>query len=288
MVVVTGDAVLGLVWVVLFAYTMKRWTPERGRAAALEWADKRRVSCDEQWLDPVQRQLRTNVQADFVAMYFLFGVLVQVPASVKPYAACLVGLPAVVVIARGLTFSRMILPPGTRVARARELVLADYLPTRTRLLVWLAAACGLAACLSVAVVRDQWIVAVSGLLLLAPPIAIERAGARLVRMPEPADSAAHLYLQDAFRSDLLRFAAMRSPLAASALVGYLGIFLLDGNEGVAAILIVLGVCLFAVLMIDALDFRDDPAGHMRVRLWRALPHERVLGPQDPIPTRGAA
>src|SRR3954469_25561418 len=134
-IVVTGDVVLGLLWVGIFIWTTKRWTPERGRTAALEWAERRRVSCDEQWLEPVQRQLLTNAQADLVGMFFLFGLLVQVPASAKPYAACLVGLPAVVVIARGLTFSRMILPPGMRVARARELELADYLPTRTRLLV---------------------------------------------------------------------------------------------------------------------------------------------------------
>ena len=287
-IAVTGDVVLGLLWVVLFAITMKRWTPERGRATALKWADRRRVSCDEQWLDPVQRQLRTNLQADLLGMFFLFGVLVQVPASAKPYAACLVGLPAVVVIARGLTFSRMILPPGTRVARARELVVSDYLPTRTRLLVWLAAASALAACVVVTVVREQWMVAVSGLLVLAPPLAIEGAGARLVRMPEPADAAAHLYLQDAFRSDLLRVAAMRSALAAGALVGYLGLFLLDAAEGAGATLIVLGVGLFAGLMVDGLDYRGDPAGYVRVRLWRALPNERVLRPQDPFPTHGVA
>lgn len=255
----------------MYVYSMRRWTPERGREAARTWADKRQVVCDEAWLDPVQRQLRTNLQADLIALFFLLYALNLAPVSIKAYAALLVSTSYVLVIARGLSISRQILPPGPRVARARQVIAADYLPGRTRQLAWASAVSGLTACVALGSVHDNRVVAAAGLVLLIPPVAIEWAGARLSRMPEPADSAAHLYLQDAFRSDILRFASLRSTLAAATLTGYIGIDTIIGAQAwVPAVLVGLAVLLFVGLVQEGGDLRQNPVGYMRSRLWRGV------------------
>jgi len=270
-VIVTGDVVLALAWVALYVFTMRRWTPERGREEARKWADKRHVVCDEAWLDPVQRQLRTNLQADLVALFFLFYALNLAPVSIRAYAAVLVSASYVWVIARGLDISRQILPPGPRVARARQVTARDYLPGRTRWLAWASAAAGLTACFALGSMRDSRVVAAAGLVLLLPPAAIEWAGARLSRMPQPADSAVHLYLQDAFRSDILRFASLRFALAATTLTGYLGLATLSGSPAwVPAVLVGAAVLLYVPLFRDVVDLRKDPGDYMRGRLWRGV------------------
>jgi hypothetical protein len=149
-VIVGGDVVLALAWVGLYVFTMRRWTPERGRDAARTWADKRQV-------------------------------------------------------------------------------------------------------------------------LLVPPAVIEWAGARLSRMPQPANSAAHLYMQDAFRSDLLRFASFRSALAAATLTGYVGLATVVGAQAwLPAVLVGLGALLLVALVREVGDLRQDPVGYMRSRLWRGV------------------
>ena len=270
-VIITGDLVFVLGWVALFVFSMRRWTPERGRDAARKWADNRQVACDDAWLNPVQRQLRTNYHADLVALFFLYCALNLAPAPIKPYAALLVSTPYVVVIARGLSISRQILPPGPRVARARQVTAADYLPGRTRQLAWACAVSGLAACVALGWVRDNQALAAAGLLLLIPPASIEWVGQRLSHMPQPADSAEHLYLQDAFRSDLMGFASFRSALAAATLTGYLGVDAIAGSVAwVPVVLVGVAALLFVGLFRQTGDLRENPAGYMRSRLWRGV------------------
>jgi hypothetical protein len=106
-------------------------------------------------------------------------------------------------------------------------------------------------------------------------------------MPEPADSAAYLYLQDAFRSDLVRSAAFRSTLGGvfvCTLVSWAMIW-----QNVAwCVPLLLGVLMMIWLFLETPDFRNDPAGYMRSRLWPTLTPGQVLRSGDPLPTRAAS
>lgn len=269
---------LGVAYVGQFRW----WTPRRLRSDADKWAGQRLVVKDERWMTSIESQLKANFRADLVWVYFGTTVLMQMPVSHKAYAACLAAVPATLMILRALT-SRPMLPPGKRVARVRELTLNDYLPERSRRFMWMTGAAGGAACVAAGVTREQWPVALSGLLLFVPPASVELVGMRLARMPEPADSAAHLYLQDAFRSDLVRLAALRSALGASFLCGLVSLFLLTDSSGpVPVVLLVIAVLLYVRLLSEASDIGKRPAAYMRARLWPTLAPGQVVMPDDPV------
>lgn len=261
------------------------WRPERRRADARRWATRHLAAYDERWQEPVERQLKANVRLDFLATFLLSSALLRMPVSGKAYAACLVALPGVLAALNGLAFSRVPLPPGTRVARLRELTLTDYLPNRTRQLMWASGATGCLACVVLGVVTDRWVVAASGALLVLAPLAVEYAGTQLARMPEPADSAARLYVQDAFRSDLIRSAAVRSSLGA-AFAGLLVAWamVLDHPGWVPVTLLGIVGLLIVCLCLQGSDLRHTPAAYMRSRLWPNLTPHQVVRPGDALPT----
>jgi hypothetical protein len=283
---IVGTVGVSVMWVLLYVGSLRWWTPERRRADAWKWAQRHLASYDERWLEPVERQMLSSFRIDCVCMILLSYVLFVVPTSAKAYIGCLVALPTVMAILRGLAFSRVVVPPGERVARLRELTVEDYLPKRTRVLMWRCGAAGSLTCLVLGFTRDQWFVAVSGLLLLAAPATVDLAGARLARTPEPAESAAHLYTQDAFRSGLIRMAALRSAMGGTyvcLLVSWALVF----TEPVWAVGVVLGVVLFVAMFREARGFGKAPAAYMRSRLWPTLAPGQVLAPGDPVPAGGA-
>ena len=263
------------------------WRPERRRADAWKWAMRHMAAYDERWQEPVERQLKANVRVDFLEIFFLCSVLIQVPTSGKAYAACLVAVPGILSTLNGLAFSRGELPPGTRVARLRELSLTDYLPARTRRMMWASGVAGCLACVVLGVATDRWVVGASGGLLVLAPLAVEYAGTQLARMPEPADTAARLYVQDAFRSDLIRGAAVRSSVGAALACLLVAWALVMEHPGwVPVILLAIGCLLVLCLCLQGSDFRNTPAAYMRSRLWPTLTPHQVVRPGDalPVPT----
>jgi hypothetical protein len=216
-------------------------------------------------------------------------VAVQVPVSMRGFVACLALVPALLSTLRGASLIRDVsVPTGTRVARLRELCLSDYLPSRLRWAMWTSAAFGAAAVIRVALAHQQpWAIASAGLLVLGPA-AVEVAGNRLARQPEPAVDAAHLYWQDALRSDLVRSTAA---MATSA--GFLLCILTPTIAGLydEADMVAwygLGAILVAFLIFDEERSQRSPASYMRSRLWPMLGPDQVLRPGDPLPTQRAA
>jgi hypothetical protein len=279
----------GLVLALLYYLQFGRQSPEKARKAGNRWAWKRQAYVDGRWTEQLNRQLRAQRLVDMLGMFALCVVLVQVPVTVRAYAACLALMPALLATMRGFTLLRGVtLPPGTRVARVRELSLADYLPGRLRLAMWVAAAIGAAATIRVAVRHDQpWAIASAALLLLGP-VAVEVAGARLARHPEPAVDAAHLYWQDALRSDLVRSTAGMATAAGMFLCLLTPTIL--GFEHVADAVVWYGLALGLGLLtlMDDLRSHDRPAAYMRSRLWPTLAPHQVLRSGDPLPMPRAA
>ncbi|MGA8247287.1 MAG: hypothetical protein WB797_10310 [Nocardioides sp.] len=274
----------GLVLALLYYLQFGRRAPDKVREAGNKWAWKRQAYVDGRWTEQLNKQLRAQRLADLLGMFALCIVVVQVPVTMRAYAACLALVPALLATLRGLSLLRGVtLPPGTRVARLRELSLSDYLPSRLRLAMWGAAAIGAAATVRLAVQQGQpWAIASAALLLMGPA-AVEVSGARLARQPEPAVDAAHLYWQDALRSDLLRSTAEMATAA--------GVFLslltpaIIGFEHLADTVVwyalALGLGLF--ILIGDQESHERPANYMRSRLWPTLGPDHVLRSGDPLP-----
>src|SRR3954452_3492332 len=192
------------------------WRPSRRRARARKWAERHVASYEDQWLVQFEQLGVSNRRAVVVPGFLGLVFLLELPMGGQPYVALLFySLPALFAILCGLSATRISLPPGTRVARLRELEVADYLPERTRQFMWVAGAVGCGACLLVGVASSEWWLEVSGSLMLVAPASVELAARRLARMPEPAQSAAHLYLQDVLRADHIRWAALSSALSGA-------------------------------------------------------------------------
>jgi hypothetical protein len=279
----------GLVLAGLYYLHLGRRSPEKVREEGNKWAWERQAYVDGKWTEQLTKQLRAQRRNDLLGMFVLCSVVIQMPVTMRAYAACLALVPALLATLRGLTLLRRVtLPPGTRVARLRELSLADYLPSRLRLAMWLAAAIGAAATARVAVQHDQpWAIGSAAVLFLAP-VAVEVAGARLARQPEPAVDAAHLYWQDALRSDLIRSTAGMATSAGLLLCLLTPTIVGFYDVADAVVWYGLGAVLLLFLLLDEGRDQGRPAAYMRSRLWPTLGPDQVLRPGDPLPEQRAA
>lgn len=280
-VLILGGA--GLVTAIFYGIDAWWSAPSRRRARVRKWAERRLVGYEDQWLRPVEEQGVVMRRFGAIGLFFTIVLLAEIRHGWQPYAAWLLSVPALFAILCGIWGARPLLPPGTRVARLRELELVDYLPERTRQIMWLVSVCGFLACLLTSVALEKWIVGVAGLLMLAAPASVELAGRRLARMPEPAESAAHLYLQDALRADSIRFAAFASTQSGAMACIYLSM-VPEAPDWLTWTLLALSPVLLWGLFIVAMDGREAPADYMRGRLWPGLKVGQVLKPGDALPT----
>lgn len=283
-----GIAVGGLTMWGVYALATRGREPDHHRRMAEKGARSHQAHVDPRWIPAVDAQLRSNRRMDMVCAGVLCVVMVQLPTSLKAYAACLVTLPALLAGLKGLTASRLSdPPPGARVARLRELTLSDYLPLRNRVLMWASAVAGWAATLYLGIVRSQPLTFVSTVLLLLAPLLVELAGNRLARQPEPAEDSAHLYWQDAFRSDLLRSASAMTAASGCLLCliepGLLGN---DVPGWGAGFWWAVGGAILILMLVDSRGLAARPSAYMRSRLWPTLAPGQLLDPGEPVPSGG--
>lgn len=262
------------------------WSPSRRRTRARKWAERYVTAYDDAWLIPFEELGVINRRVAAVGMYFILLVFVEIPMWGQPYAAWLMSIPSVFAIVFVLSGTQISLPPGTRVARLRELELADYLSEGMRRFMWVAGAVGCLACLLVAVARSEWLLGISGALMLAAPASVELAARRLARMPEPAQNAAHLYLQDVLRADHIQAAALMSALGGAFLCSWLSIAV-DDPTWAWAVLIAMNYSLLTGIYLFAIK-PGKPSAYMRSRLWPQLRPGQLLSGADPMPTVGVA
>lgn len=279
--------VLALVNVLVFLGITRWEKPGTRRKSVDKWAERRQVSVDPEWYPQVEKQLATFRAIDSAGALFFTGVIVQAPGSWSAVTASLAALPFVLGAVQGFAFARSPLGRGQRVARLRELTVADYLPRHVRLTMWAAAVAGAAVTAGSAVTRSEPWLLVAVPLLPAAALGIEMVGARMARMPEPARDAADLYWQDALRADLIRSAANRTAYAA-AFVCLVGADV-DHYSDVAVVLAFgIAIALGTLVVVDMLSGLDEPAAYMRSRLWPTLEPWDVLRPGDPLPPPGAS
>jgi hypothetical protein len=112
-----------------------------------------------------------------------------------------------------------------------------------------------------------------------------RARARKWAEPEPAQSAAHLYLQDALRADRIRSAAFTST-QSGAMACILIFMAVDDPAWLVWTLLAMSPVLFTGLLMVGLDHRDAPADYLRARLWPTSKVGQVLRPGDALPAGG--
>ncbi len=255
-----------------------------------KWARSHRAFVAPGWLEAVDRRLEVG-RSIYIATLMVFVVAAQfIPRSGALWGLCIGVVPAMLVLSKGVGLVRGSLPPGPRVARLREVTLADYLPLRTRVVMWVASvgSCGLTV--SVAVHRSAPLLLVPAVVMLLGAVVVEVAGARLAHRPEPAVDAAHLYLQDCFRVDAVRMAATLMILALFYLLWVVPSLLDLHVAGVDNVDLGLGLGVAAALgLMLAADVgaNQDPVRHLRARLWPSLGRDQVLQPGQPLPTRGA-
>jgi hypothetical protein len=209
----------------------------------------------------------------------------QTPSS-RAWAAWLGVVPGVLVLARGLVIARTAsaLPSGSRVARAREVAIGDYLSTRERVASWTAV--GLAGfAIGVADVRTSSpVLLVPMALVVAAGALVEAVGVRFARMPEPAENANQLYVQDAFRAD-----ALRGALAVTAMSAMLLVLAVPAAVDMPAQQVI-GYFEFVAMVAVCLSlvgfFPDRPVAQMRARLWPALSPDQLVLPEDAVLSQG--
>lgn len=272
-------AVGGVASVALYVWDVRWNTASRRCAKARRWAERHVSSYDDAWLAPFEARIVISRFVACFVMFFSVAFLVAIPWGGQPYAALLLSVPALYSVLCGLFFDRVPLPRGTRVARLRELELCDYVPEVARGFMWVAAVVSFSACVLAARVEHAWFLGASAVLMLVAPMCVELGGRRLARQPEPAQSPAHLYLQDVIRADHLRGAALGSVLSSAFLCnwlsaalpssGWLGLTLLAANIGLLA-----GLCVVCV------KFGRDPAAYMRTRLWPWLGPAELLAKDE--------
>jgi len=279
----------GLVLALFYYLQFDRRPPEKVREAGSKWAWKRQAYVDGRWTEQLSKQLRAQRRVDLLGMILLCVVMFQVPVTMRAYAACLGLVPALLATLRGFSLLRGVpLPSGTRVARLRELSLSDYLPPRLRLGMWVAAVVGAAATVRVALQHEQpWAIASAALLLMGPA-AVEVAGARLARQPEPAIDAAHLYWQDALRSDLVRSTSGMATTAGMILCLLTPTIVGFDHMGDFVVWYGLGLAIGLITLKDNVESHERPAAYMRSRLWPTLGPDQVLRSGDPLPEQRAA
>ena len=158
--------------------------------------------------------------------------------------------------------------------------LLDYIPERTRLFMWFAGALGCLACLLVAVVHHQGLLGVSGGLMVLAPACVELTGRRLARVPEPARSASHLYLQDVLRADHIRSAAVSTTLSAAMLCNWLSAATINDTALWGTLMVMNAVLLTGLLV--AFTPGKKASTYMRTRLWPQLGPGQLLTDAEPV------
>ncbi len=146
---------------------------------------------------------------------------------------------------------------------------------------WFAGVVGCLACLMVAVVRHDWLLGISGVLMVLAAACVEAAGRRFARMPEPAQNASHLYLQDALRADRIRAAAISTVLSAAMLCNWLGSAAVD-TDALWGPLMVMNLVLLTGLFVVAFTPDKKASTYMRSRLWPQLRPVQLVTDAEPV------
>jgi hypothetical protein len=278
---------LAVVFLLAIAFT--RLTPLRRARSGDTWARRHLAYVPSEWTKSVDRQLETNLRLDIAAI-FLMGVAATFPRGEIAWAACLASVPALFVVTRGLRLGREPLVPGPRVARVREVSLSDYVPNKTRWMMWGATALSCIVVVIAALRYSSPVLTMPALVLVLGSVAIESAGARLARRPEPATDLCHLYWQDCLRVDAVRKAAALS-LGSAWLLLMLLPFLPVSPMDLPGYWSVAYLTPFSYAMAVAgskVREHDHPVDHMRSRLWPSLAPGQVLMPGDTLPREKAA
>jgi hypothetical protein len=252
-------------------------TADQRRARGERWARDHLAYVAPEWTAAVDRQLARTRRTGFA-----FALLMLVPVIlVAPFdrlgALCLAVAPAGIAVSRYLSLRSPMLAPGPRVARMVRARLTDYLPPRKRALMWVATLAGCLVTCAVWLHGGGWTTLAVAPVLAAGSLSVELAGRSLVALPEPAADAAHLYWQDAFRSDGICTGAAMSALAAALICVESGQLVAD--SGLTALLLTSGVGVL-LMVAAAVGFLRDPFGvvHLRARLWPTLGAGQVLVP----------
>jgi len=274
--------------VTLIVYGAEAWWsgPRRREARLRKWAQRQVSTYQDAWLAPLRRQAVVNRRVGAVGGFFSLVFLLEIPIGGQPYAAWLLAAPAVFSILWVLTSKGLALAPGTRVARLRELEITDFLPERTRVLMWIAGIVGFAACLLVGISEDARPLCLAGSLLLVAPTSVELAARRLAKMPEPAESAAHLYLQDVVRADQIKWAAFSATQASSFACTWLSMAV-EEPGWLELTLTAMSLGLLVVLFPVMLNPDVKAAIYMRSRLWPQLGPGQLVADGEPMAAMGA-
>lgn len=258
--------------------------------AAERWAKRHLAHVAPRWMSQVARQVEKMRRFHLASLLLFVWAATEVPRSGSVWALCVASVPALLALAQGVRVARESLPPGPRVARAREVSLADYVPDRTRWVMWIAAGLSCAVTITAAVYGSIPALVLPAVVLLLLAGLVETIGARLARAPEPAVDASHLYWQDCFRVDAVRAAASVTVLTLFYLfwvipglvdVQIAGVDDTDLGLGVGVVLVVV------LLLVGGVGDNQRPVGHMRSRLWPELAPGEVVVPGSAVPTRGA-
>ncbi len=254
-----------------------------------KWGRRHLAHVPTQWSVAVDRQLRSHRRLNVAVTWWLLAVfyIFQTPSS-GAWAAWLGVVPGVLVLARGLVIARTAsaLPSGSRVARAREVAIGDYLSTRERVASWTAVGLALFA-IGVADVRTSSpVLLVPMALVVAAGALVEVVGVRFARMPEPAEKANQLYVQDAFRAD-----APRGALVVTAMSALLLVLAVPAAVDMPARQVI-GYFEFVALVavwLSLVGFLPDrPVARMRARLWPTLGPDQLVMPDDSVQSRALA
>jgi len=186
------------------------------------------------------------------------------------------------------------LGPDAPTAVRRDLEVADYVPRYERVLAWVMGIGSLVAALVTVVIEivnggpHAWLSILPGLGLAAEVGVVELVARRVVAVPQRAVDAAHLYWQDALRSESLRYAYTQLLVpamlvwmfAAPVLVGGLG-----RRPDVSVPFTVGAVGVAVVGLILALANLEGPGTRwFRRQLWATLGPWQVVRPGDVLPT----
>ncbi len=158
------------------------------------------------------------------------------------------------------------------VARARAVRAVDYLPPLALVLVLSCASLALVAAVAglpgVAVGDDaeRRVVTASTAVIALLMLGVVGCAIRVLARPQPAGDAAHLYLQDAWRSEQAR--TMLSSVGMLAVIASMQIRSVEDGPGLLAlVLVVLGASSMLALYLDRHRYR---------RLWPDLPPGPVV------------
>ncbi|WP_151081959.1 hypothetical protein [Nocardioides cynanchi] len=283
----TDVSVIGLLVLVHLGVGFRYTRPVTRASEREKWARRHRAHVPSGWVVPVDRQLRSHRRFAAVnsCCFILIMYLVPTPFS-RSWVAGVAVVPGLLVLARGLVIApaAAALPSGSRVARAREVTVADYLSPRARIVSWTTVGLAVGVIGYTAIRTSSTVLLVPMASVIAAGALIEAAGVRFARMPEPAEDAIQLYLQDAFRADALRGAwAMTGVSALLVVLAVPDAFDLPAEQAIGYLefVAIVGACLGLVAF-----FPDRPVARMRARLWPTLGPDQLVMPDDADLSRG--